>query len=149
MQHKAVYLLFCKFTLHVSGVKHTHHKEYTKLQLQPPVLVIAAQKIWPVLEAVVKFLCTPDGECGRHPKHVEWTCRIINRLLCVASRWTVISYCRFVRCNVLVNFVVDLEVSARHECHHQEVQSAANVASSKWSVAYSVDKNTVTELDTH
>jgi len=24
MQHKAVYLLFCKFTLHVSGVKHTH-----------------------------------------------------------------------------------------------------------------------------
>ena len=22
MQHKAVYLLFCKFTLHVSGVKH-------------------------------------------------------------------------------------------------------------------------------
>jgi hypothetical protein len=25
MQHKAVYLLFCKFTLHVSGVNHTHH----------------------------------------------------------------------------------------------------------------------------
>jgi len=31
MQHKAVYLLFCKFTLHVSGVNHTHHQEYTKL----------------------------------------------------------------------------------------------------------------------
>ena len=27
MQHKAVYLLFCKFTLHVSGVNHTHHQE--------------------------------------------------------------------------------------------------------------------------
>ena len=40
MQHKAVYLLFCKFTLHVSGVNHTHHQEYTKLQLQPPVLVM-------------------------------------------------------------------------------------------------------------
>jgi len=40
MKHKAVYLLFCKFTLHVSGVNHTHHQEYTKLQLQPPVLVI-------------------------------------------------------------------------------------------------------------
>jgi len=40
MQHKAVYLLFCKFTLHVSGVKHTHYQENTKLQLQPPVLVI-------------------------------------------------------------------------------------------------------------
>jgi len=31
MQHKAVYLLFCKFTLHVSDVNHTHHLEYTKL----------------------------------------------------------------------------------------------------------------------
>ena len=28
MQHKTTYLLFCKFTLHVSGVKHTHHQEY-------------------------------------------------------------------------------------------------------------------------
>jgi len=25
-------LLFCKFTLHVSGVNHTHHQVYTKLQ---------------------------------------------------------------------------------------------------------------------
>jgi len=30
MQHKAVYLLFCKFTLHVSGVNYTHHQKYTK-----------------------------------------------------------------------------------------------------------------------
>jgi len=30
MQHKAVYLLFFKFTLHVSGANHTHH-QYTKL----------------------------------------------------------------------------------------------------------------------
>jgi len=27
MQYKAVYLLFCKFTLHVSGVNHTHHQK--------------------------------------------------------------------------------------------------------------------------
>jgi len=40
MQRKAVYLLLCKFTLHVSGVNHTHHQEYTKLKLQPSVLVI-------------------------------------------------------------------------------------------------------------
>jgi len=40
MQHKAVYLLFYKFSLHVSGVNHTHYQEYTKLELQPPVLVI-------------------------------------------------------------------------------------------------------------
>ena len=43
----------------------------------------AAQKIWPVPEAVVTVLCTPDDGCGWHPKHVEWTCRIINILLCV------------------------------------------------------------------
>jgi len=28
MQHKAVYLLFCKFILHVSGVNHTHGLRY-------------------------------------------------------------------------------------------------------------------------
>ena len=43
-----------------------------------------------VPEAVVTVLCTPDDGCGWHPKHVEWT-RIINRLLCVASRWTIIN----------------------------------------------------------
>ena len=31
MQRKAVYLLFYKFTLHVSSVNHTHHQEYTKM----------------------------------------------------------------------------------------------------------------------
>jgi len=39
-----------------------------------------------VPEAVVTVLCTPDNGCGWHPKHLEWTCRIISRLLCVASR---------------------------------------------------------------
>jgi len=43
-----------------------------------------------VPEAVVTGLCNPDDGCGWPPKHVEWTCRIINRLLCVASRWTII-----------------------------------------------------------
>jgi len=52
---------------------------------------LAAQKIRPVPEAVVTVLCTPDDRCCWHPKHVEWTCRIINRLLCVASRWTIIN----------------------------------------------------------
>jgi len=42
-------------------------------------------------EAVVTGLWTPDDDCVWHPKHVQWTCRIINRLLCVASRWTVIN----------------------------------------------------------
>ena len=48
-------------------------------------------KIWPVPEAVVTVLCTPDDRCSWNPKHVEWTCRKINRLLCVASRWTIIN----------------------------------------------------------
>ena len=49
------------------------------------------KKTWAVPEAVVTVLCTPDDNCGWHPKHVEWNCRIINRLLCVASRWTIIN----------------------------------------------------------
>ena len=49
-----------------------------------------AQKIWSVAEALVTVLCTPDG-CGWHLKHIQWTCRIINRMLCVASRRTIIN----------------------------------------------------------
>jgi hypothetical protein len=52
---------------------------------------VAAQEMWPVPEAVVTVLCTPDDGCGSHPKHAEWNCRIINRLLCVASRLTIIN----------------------------------------------------------
>jgi len=52
---------------------------------------VTAQKIWPVPEAVVTVLCTPDDGCGLHPKYVEWTCRIINRLLYAASHWTIIN----------------------------------------------------------
>ena len=33
-------LFHCRVTLHVSGVFHTHHQEYIKLYLQPPVQVI-------------------------------------------------------------------------------------------------------------
>ena len=51
----------------------------------------AVQKIRPVSEAVVTILCTPYEGCGWHPKLVERTCKIINRLLCVTSRWTVIN----------------------------------------------------------
>ena len=36
-----------------------------------------------VPEAVVTVLCIPDDGCGCHPKHVEGTCRKINRLLCI------------------------------------------------------------------
>ena len=49
------------------------------------------QKIRPVPEVIVTVLCTPDDGCGWHSKHVQWTCRIINRLLCVVARWTIIN----------------------------------------------------------
>jgi len=71
MQHKAIYLLFCKFTLHVSGANLTHqtgvHKTVTTysgtghifVQLPPSKLA------WPRRElAAVTVLCTPDDECG-------------------------------------------------------------------------------------
>ena len=32
-------IIYCKITLHVSGVYRTHHQEYIKLQLQPLVQV--------------------------------------------------------------------------------------------------------------
>jgi len=44
-----------------------------------------------VHKTVTTVLFTPDDGCGWHPKHVEWTCRIINRLFCVASHWTIIN----------------------------------------------------------
>jgi len=46
---------------------------------------------WGKHKTVTTVLCTPDDGCGSHAKHVEWTCRIINRLLCFASRWTIIN----------------------------------------------------------
>ena len=75
MQHNVVYLLFCKFTL----------------QRGQASLATLEGGSWTLPEAVVTVLCTPVDGCGWHPKHVEWTCRIINRLLCVATRWTIIN----------------------------------------------------------
>ena len=81
-----------------SGTVHLPPSKVAKLtwplwrEVWPLWREVAAQKIWPVPETVVTVLCAPDDGCGWHPKHVEWTCRIINRLLCVASRWTVINF---------------------------------------------------------
>ena len=64
MKHKAVYLLFCKFTLHVSGVNHTHHQEYTKLYLQPPVLVIYFLQLPPSTVAIMATV--EGGSCTKY-----------------------------------------------------------------------------------
>ena len=36
--------IYCKITLHVSGVHRTHYREYIKLSLQPLVQVIVSEK---------------------------------------------------------------------------------------------------------
>ena len=49
-------------------------------------------------EVAAQYNMTSTGGCiysfvysGWHPKHLQWTWRIINWLLCVASRWTIIN----------------------------------------------------------
>jgi len=44
---------------------------------------VTAQNIWPVPEAVVTVLCTPDDGCGWHAKHVEWTA--IGNIFCAPT----------------------------------------------------------------
>ena len=74
MQRKAVHLLLCKFTLHVSGANHTYPQgtqncnyslrywSYFLFSYLPWPLwrEVAAQKIRLVLEAVVTVLCIPE-----------------------------------------------------------------------------------------
>jgi len=106
MQQKSVDLLFCKFTLMfrvsttpiIRSIQNCNYSlrycaatSLQRGQARPCWREKAAQKIWPVPEAVVTVLCTGDDGCGWHPKHVQWTCRVINRLFCVASRWTIIN----------------------------------------------------------
>ena len=64
---------------------------YSYLPPTWPSLATLQEGSCTVTEAVVTVLCTPDDGCGWHPKHVERTCRIINRLLCVVSLWTILS----------------------------------------------------------
>jgi len=72
----------------VSGIGHIFYAAWSRWR------EVTAQKIWPVPESVVTVVCTSDDGCGWHPKHVEWTCSIINRLFCVPSCWTTINiYC--------------------------------------------------------
>jgi len=64
MQHKAVYLLFCKFTLYVSGVKHTYHQESTKLTTASgtghAVLCNYLPPTWPSLATLEGDSCTKN-----------------------------------------------------------------------------------------
>jgi len=103
MQHKAVYYSASSpYKIRVStttNIRSTQNCNYSLRYCNylPPTWSswplwkeVAVQKTWTVLEAVVTVLCTPDNGYVWHPKHVEWICRIINKLLLVASRWTII-----------------------------------------------------------
>ena len=46
-------------------------------------------RYWSYFCAATSLQCGQG--CSWHQKHVEWTCRILNRLICVASRWTIIN----------------------------------------------------------
>ena len=39
--------------------------------IRPRWRKVVAQILWPVPEAAVTVLCTPDDGCDGHPKHVE------------------------------------------------------------------------------
>ena len=40
-------------------------------QIWPRLRKVVAQILWPVPEAAVTVLCTPDDRCDGHPKHVK------------------------------------------------------------------------------
>ena len=64
MQHKAVYLLFYKFTLHSTLYYSLRHCAATSLQRGQASLNTLEGGSCTVPEAVVTVLCTPDDGCG-------------------------------------------------------------------------------------
>jgi len=60
-------------------------------------------------KAVVTVLCTPDDRCGWYPKHVEWTCRLINRLLCVTSRWAIINIAQYTYFHIKMTWLCETQ----------------------------------------
>ena len=81
MRQKAVYLLFCKFTLHisVSTTPNTRSTQNSTYSLRYWSYFCAATS----LKGGQANLATLEGGSCLTPKHVEWTCRIINGLLCL------------------------------------------------------------------
>jgi hypothetical protein len=66
MQIKAVYLLSCKFTLHVLGVDPSSglHKTVTTASGIGHIFCAATPSVAKLGHVVVKVLCTPDDGCG-------------------------------------------------------------------------------------
>ena len=104
MQHKAVYLLFCKFTLHVSGVSHTHHRSTQNCNYSLRYCAATSLQRGQLGGSCTKNM-TSTGGCSYSFVYSWWrvwltpeTCRVNlqnNRLLCVASRWTIVNIQQF------------------------------------------------------
>ena len=86
-----LYVFYVYGSVHRWSILIIVQRDATQSHLWPRWREVAALIIWPGPKAVATVMCTPDDGCGWHPKHVEWTCRIIDRLLCVASCWTIIN----------------------------------------------------------
>ena len=56
-------------------------------QIWPWWRKVVAQILWPIPEAAVTILCTPDDGCNGHPKHVESDFAVNKYLHTVASSW--------------------------------------------------------------
>ena len=94
--------------LHVSVVHRTHNQEYSYIKLLTAASGTATTFLqsghiwprwrrfvvlilWPVPEATVRVLYTPDDGCDGYPKHVEWFA--VNKYLhIVASCWIFFIY---------------------------------------------------------
>jgi len=55
--------------------------------IRPRWRKVVAQILWPVPEAAVTVLCSPDDGCDGHPKHVESDFVVNKYLHTVASCW--------------------------------------------------------------
>ena len=60
--------------------------------IRPRWRKVVAQLLWPVPEAAVTVLYTPDDGCDGHPKHVEGDFAVNKHLRTVASCWILLIY---------------------------------------------------------
>ena len=63
-----------KTAIAASGTGHSIWATPFRRGLIRPRRKAFAQILWPVPEAAIAVLCTPDDGCDGHPKHVEWFC---------------------------------------------------------------------------
>ena len=88
-----------KIVTAASGTGHSNRATNFRLRglIRPHRRKVVALTLWPVSEAAVTVLCTPDNGCDTHPKHVE--CFAVNKYLhTVASCWILLIYDSKIMC---------------------------------------------------